>query len=55
MFYLNIQNHQQLQYYYIEYLHKDDFLKALSYNRFVELMPRLFIPLNILIHLLFGH
>lgn len=39
---------------YIEYLHKDDFPGVLSYNRFVELMPRLFIPLNILIHLLFG-
>lgn len=39
---------------YIEYLHKDDFPKSLSYNRFVELIPRLFIPLNILMHLLFG-
>ncbi len=27
---------------------------SLSYNRFVELMARLFIPLNMLIHLLFG-
>jgi len=39
---------------YIEYLHKEDFPTALSYNRFVELMPRLFMPLNILLHLLFG-
>lgn len=39
---------------YIEYLHKEDFPKALSYNRFVELMPRMFMPLNILLHLLFG-
>ncbi len=39
---------------YIECMHKDDFPKALSYNRFVELMARLFIPLNMLIHLLFG-
>ncbi|WP_410520685.1 IS982 family transposase [Candidatus Tisiphia endosymbiont of Dioctria rufipes] len=38
----------------IEYIHKGDFPKALSYNRFVELMPRLFVPLNILMHLLFG-
>lgn len=38
----------------VEYLHKEDFPNALSYNRFVELMPRLFLPLNILIHLLFG-
>lgn len=39
---------------YIEYLHKDDFPSALSYNRFVELMPRLFIPLNVLLHMLLG-
>ncbi len=39
---------------YIECMHKDDFPNALSYNRFVELMARLFIPLNMLIHLLFG-
>jgi len=38
----------------IEYIHKDDFRSALSYNRFVELMPRLFLPLNILMHMLFG-
>ena len=31
---------------YIEYIHKDDFPNALSYNRFVELMPRLFLPLK---------
>jgi hypothetical protein len=39
---------------YVEYLHKNDFPKALSYTRFVALMPKLFMPLNILIHLLFG-
>jgi hypothetical protein len=38
----------------IEYIHKDDFPNALSYNRFVELMSRLFIPFNILLHMLFG-
>ncbi len=38
----------------IEYIHKDDFRNALSYNRFVELMPRLFLPLNALMHVLFG-
>ena len=38
----------------VEYIYKDDFPNALSYNRFVELMPRLFLPLNILSHLLFG-
>jgi hypothetical protein len=39
---------------YIEYLHKDDFPNAVSYNRFVELMPKLFMPLNILLHMLLG-
>lgn len=38
----------------IEYIYKNDFPRALSYNRFIELIPRLFIPLNILIHLLLG-
>ena len=38
----------------IEYIHKDDFPNALSYNRFVELVPRLFIPFNMLLHMLFG-
>ena len=38
----------------IEYIHKDDFPNALSYNRFVELIPRLFIPFNMLVHMLFG-
>ena len=38
----------------IEYIHKDDFPHALSYNRFVELMSRLFLPFNILLHMLFG-
>jgi len=39
---------------YIEYIHQNDFPNALSYSRFVGLMPRLFMPFNILIHLLFG-
>ena len=39
---------------YIEFIYKDDFPNALSYNRFVALMPRLFIPLNILVHSLLG-
>jgi transposase len=39
---------------YIEYLHKDDFPGALSYSRFVELMPRLYMPLNVLMHMLLG-
>lgn len=39
---------------YIAYFYRQDFPSAVSYNRFVELMPRLFLPLNILLHLLFG-
>ena len=39
---------------YVEYFYSKDFPNAVSYNRFVELMPRLFLPLNILLHLLFG-
>lgn len=38
----------------IRYLHSDDFPNALSYNRFIELMPRSFIPLNVLLHMLMG-
>ncbi len=34
--------------------HKCDFPKALSYNRFVELMPRAFMPLYVLISVLSG-
>src|SRR5688572_13219423 len=37
---------------HIEYLHKQDFPNAVSYNRFIELIPRLFMTLNILMHLL---
>ena len=39
---------------YVEYIHKDEFPNALSYNRFIELIPRLFMPLNVLLHMLFG-
>ena len=39
---------------YIEYLHKEDFKKPFSYTRFVSLIPRLFLPLSILLHLLSG-
>ena len=38
----------------IEYIHKKDFPNALSYNRFLELMSRLFLPFNIPLHMLFG-
>lgn len=38
----------------IEYIYKSDFPKALSYNRFVELIPELFMPFNLLIQLLLG-
>lgn len=39
---------------YIEYFYRKDFPTAVSYNRFVELIKRLFLPLNTLLHLLFG-
>ena len=39
---------------YIEHFYRQDFPHAVSYNRFVELISRLFVPLNILLHLLFG-
>jgi len=39
---------------YIEHFYRKDFPNAVSYNRFVELMKRLFLPLNMLLHLLFG-
>ncbi len=38
----------------IEYLHKDEFGKPVSYNRFIELIPRVFLPLNILLNMLLG-
>jgi len=45
------------KYFYIHYLshvHKQDFPNLISYNRFVQLMPRLFVPLCILLQNLFG-
>lgn len=39
---------------YVEHFYRQDFPNAVSYNRFVELISRLFIPLNTLLHLLFG-
>lgn len=48
---------KNFKYYYIVHLyhfHKQDFPKLLSYSRFVQLMPRLFVPLCILLQSLFG-
>jgi hypothetical protein len=45
------------KYFYIHYLplaHKQDFPNLISYNRFVQLMPRLFVPFCILLQGLFG-
>jgi len=45
------------KYFYIHYLssiHKQDFPNLISYNRFVQLMPRLFVPFCILLQNLFG-
>lgn len=40
--------------FHISHFHKQDFPRVLSYNRFVQLMPRLFVPLCILLQNLFG-
>lgn len=40
--------------FHIAYFHKQDFPTLLSYTRFVQLMPRLFIPLCLLLQNLFG-
>lgn len=40
--------------FHIVHLHKRDFPTLLSYNRFVQLMPRLFVPLCVLLQSLFG-
>ncbi|MBL0941347.1 MAG: hypothetical protein IBJ00_01260 [Alphaproteobacteria bacterium] len=40
--------------FHIMHLHKQDFPTLLSYTRFVQLMPRLFIPLCMLLQSLFG-
>src|SRR3990172_9866344 len=45
------------KYFYIAYLkqrHAKEFPNLISYNRFVQLMPRLFVPLCILLQSLFG-
>lgn len=45
------------KYFYVIHLthvHKQDFPKLVSYNRFVQLMPRLFVPLCVLLQSLFG-
>lgn len=40
--------------FHITHLHKQDFPALLSYTRFVQLMPRLFVPLCVLLQNLFG-
>lgn len=48
---------KNFKYYYIfqlPHFHKQDFPKLLSYSRFIQLMPRLFVPLCILLQSLFG-
>ncbi|MBS0271476.1 MAG: hypothetical protein JSR85_02370 [Proteobacteria bacterium] len=45
------------KYFYIAYLkqrHAQEFPNLISYNRFVQLMPRLFVPLRVLLQSLFG-
>lgn len=48
---------KNFKYFYVFHLshfHKQDFPKLLSYSRFLQLMPRLFVPLCILLQSLFG-
>ena len=48
---------KNFKYFYLMHLqnyHREDFPKLISYNRFVQLMPRLFLPFCILVHSLFG-
>jgi hypothetical protein len=40
--------------FHVEALHRQDFPALLSYNRFVQLLPRLFVPLSILLHSVLG-
>jgi hypothetical protein len=40
--------------YFLVIRHKSDFREFLSYNRFVELMPTLLVPLLVMIHCLCG-
>lgn len=40
--------------FHVEALHRQDFSALLSYNRFVQLLPRLFVPLSILLHSVLG-
>lgn len=40
--------------FHISHFHKQDFPKLLSYSRFLQLMPRLFTPLCVLLQSLFG-
>mgnify|MGYP003426070511 FL=1 len=40
--------------FHLPYFHKSEFPKLLSYSRFLQLMPRLFVPLCILLQSLFG-
>lgn len=45
------------KYYYTEYLsvhHRKDFPRLVDYDRFVVLMPRLFLPLQMMLHILGG-
>jgi hypothetical protein len=40
--------------FHVSHFHKQDFPNLLSYSRFIQLMPRLFIPLCLLLQSLFG-
>lgn len=49
-----IRNFKCFYLYYLQKRHGKDFKKFISYNRFVELMPRIILPLSLLLHALKG-
>jgi len=53
----HLSGYKCFKYYYLYEIgikHRDKFPKLLSYNRYVQLMPRLFLPLYVLLHSLRG-
>ena len=47
-------NYKYFYKHFLPYAHKRDFSALVSYERFVQLMPRLFIPFTLLLHCLMG-
>ena len=49
-----VRNFKRFYKLYIEGVYKEELPKRISYNRFIELMPRLMLPLTVLLHTLLG-